>query len=75
MLPLLPKYRGELLLRLRPDPGSKIAGSQEAPYEVHVVRFESEEDLARYANDEVRQRHLHLKDRSVRSVLVIKGES
>src|SRR5688572_16634128 len=73
VLPLLAKYRGELLLRLRPDRASKIGGSDELPYEVHVVRFESEDDLVRYSNDEVRQGALHLKEQSVERTLVIKG--
>ena len=73
VLPRLSRYSGELLLRLRPDQASKIAGSGELPYEVHIVRFETEEGLARYSNDEERQRWLHLKDQSVRSALLIKG--
>jgi hypothetical protein len=56
VLPRLSQYSGELVLRLRPDRASKIAGSGDLPYEVHVVRFETEEGLARYSNDEERQR-------------------
>jgi uncharacterized protein (DUF1330 family) len=73
VLPLLSKYRGELLLRIRPEHASKIGGSSELPFEVHVVRFETEEDLAAYSNDEERQRSLHLKEQSVRSAILIKG--
>lgn len=73
VLPLLHKYRGELLLRLRPDASSKIAGSDEVPYELHLVRFTTESDLEGYANDEARQRVLHLRDQSVRSTMVIMG--
>ena len=73
VLPRLSQYSGELVLRLRPDRASRIAGSGDPPYEIHVVRFETEEDLARYSNDEERQRCLHLKDQSVRSALLIKG--
>ena len=73
VLRLLPKYRGELLLRLRPGPVSNIDGSLEAPYEIHVVRFESDNDLLRYSNDEERKRLLPLKEQSVRSSLLIKG--
>src|SRR5689334_21562461 len=73
VLPLLGKYGGELVLRLRPGPGSLIGGTSECPYEVHVIRFEREEDIERYSNDEVRQRNLHLKERAVRRVLVMKG--
>lgn len=73
VLPLLGKYRGELLLRLRPGPGAKIAGSAVAPYEVHVLCFASEEDLAAYSRDPERQRVLLLKEQSVQSSLLIKG--
>jgi hypothetical protein len=73
VLPRLSRYAGELVLRLRPDQTSKIAGSGELPYEVHVVRFETEEGLARYSDDDERQRWLHLKDQSVRTALLIKG--
>jgi hypothetical protein len=43
------------------------------PYEVHVVRFDSDADLTRYSSDEERQRYLHLKEQSVRDAFVIKG--
>ena len=36
-------------------------------------RFETEKDLGRYSQDEVRKRWVHLKDRSVGSALLIKG--
>jgi len=75
VLPLLAKHRGELLLRLRPPADSKIGGSSDTPYEVHVVRFESDADLAGYSSDEERQRCLHLKEQSVRSALQIKGSA
>jgi hypothetical protein len=70
VLPLLTKYRGELVLRLR---GDKIAGSAEAPHEVHIVKFENDDDLGRYASDPERQRVLPLRDEAVRSSLLIRG--
>jgi uncharacterized protein (DUF1330 family) len=70
---LLARHRGELLLRLRPGRESKIDGSADAPYEIHIVRFDNDNDLASYANDHDRQRVLPLKEESVRSVLLIKG--
>ncbi len=73
VLPLLPRYGGELLLRLRPDAASFIAGTYEVPYEVHLVSFETEAGLAGYSSDEVRQRFLHLKHESIRSSLLFKG--
>jgi hypothetical protein len=73
VLPLLARYRGELLLRLRPNPASVVACSRESPYEVHLVSFETEDDLERYSRDDQRQRFLHLKNESVRSALVVRG--
>ena len=73
VLPLLAKYRGELVLRLRPDPAAFVAGSAELPYEVHVVRFATDEDLAAYVDDGDRRRVLSLKDTSVRSSMTIRG--
>jgi len=70
VLLLLARHNGELLLRLRPDRSAWIAGSLEAPYEVHVVRFGCTEDLERYSADEDRRRVLHLKQASVRETFV-----
>jgi uncharacterized protein (DUF1330 family) len=73
VLPLLPRYGGELLLRLRPDASSFVAGTREAPYEIHLVQFPDEDALARYLADPSRLAAVHLKDRSVRGTLVTKG--
>jgi antibiotic biosynthesis monooxygenase (ABM) superfamily enzyme len=73
VLPLLSKHRGELVLRVRPNPSSIIGGVAEPPYEVHVVRFETDDDLVSYSNDEERQRWLSLKENSIRSAVLIKG--
>ncbi|MBL7697881.1 MAG: DUF1330 domain-containing protein [Chitinophagaceae bacterium] len=73
-LPAIPRYKGRLLFRMRPGSGAYIESSIEAPYEVHLVEFESEADLLHYMNDENRKKFLHLKERSVRSALVIKGQ-
>jgi hypothetical protein len=43
------------------------------PYEIHLVRFPSEEAFSRFASDGERQRFLHLKEDSVGSSLLIRG--
>jgi hypothetical protein len=73
VLPLLAKYGGELLLRLRPTAESVVSASIELPYEIHFLRFGSEEAIERYARDEARQRVIELRDRSLRATLLIKG--
>jgi uncharacterized protein (DUF1330 family) len=75
VLPLLKKYEGELLLRLRPSAESVIAGSLETPYEVHLVRFPDEAALAAYARDDERERVLSLKNEAVRATLLVKGSA
>jgi uncharacterized protein (DUF1330 family) len=72
-IPLIAKHGGQLVLRLRPNAESVVASAGEVPYEVHVVCFENEDDLARFARDDERQRFLHLKNKSIRSSLLIKG--
>ena len=72
-IPLISKYRGELLLRIRPNAESIISAGIEVPYEIHVVRFDSEDDLQRFSEDEERQRALHLKNTSVRKSLLVRG--
>jgi uncharacterized protein (DUF1330 family) len=73
VVPLISKYRGELLLRMRPNPESIITAGIEVPYEIHVVRFKSGEDFRMFSDDEDRQRVLHLKNASVRSSLLVRG--
>ena len=72
-IPLIAKHGGTLVLRLRPNAESVIANDGEVPHEVHIVRFENEDDLARFARDDERQRFLHLKNESIRSSLLVKG--
>ena len=64
------KYRGELLLRLRPRQEQKIEGSLEPPFEVHLVSFTSEEALTAYMKDGERLKYLHLKEQAIRDVKV-----
>jgi hypothetical protein len=67
------KYGGELLLRVRPTPETVIAASIDIPYEIHFVRFKSEDDLDLFLNDDERQKVLPMKDRSVAAQIVVKG--
>jgi hypothetical protein len=73
VLPLLARYEGELLLRLRPTADSVVEAAIEVPYELHFLRFKSEEGLSQYGRDPARQRVLELKDRSLRTSLVVQG--
>lgn len=73
VLPLLKKYKGRLLYRLRSSESDVVETTIGYPYEVHLVSFETKEDFKRYAQDEERQRYLSMKDESVAKVLLIEG--
>ena len=72
-IPIIAKYNGRLLLRVRPTENTFIENSIDRPYEIHLVEFDSEQDFQNFVKDEERKQFLHLKDQSIKSVLVIKG--
>ncbi|HVX50783.1 MAG TPA: hypothetical protein VHB48_11535 [Chitinophagaceae bacterium] len=72
-LPLISKYNGRLLLRVRPPGDAVIENSIAKPYEIHLVEFCSETDLANFNNDEERKKFLHLKNQSISASVLIKG--
>jgi hypothetical protein len=73
VLPLLARYNGKLLLRVRPQADAIIATDVGRPYEVHIISFASKADFAAYAADPARQEHFPLKDESVTSAMLIEG--
>lgn len=73
VLPLLEKYNGRLLYRVRPGAGCVVTTGVGYPYEVHLVSFASKEDFKAYAGDKERQQYLPLKDGSVADVILIEG--
>jgi uncharacterized protein (DUF1330 family) len=72
-IPTILKYNGQLLLRVRPDDKNYIENNIEKPYEIHLVQFASEEDFENFKQDEERKKFLHLKEQSIKSVILIKG--
>ena len=72
-IPTILKYNGQLLIRVRPDKDAYIESNIENPYEIHLVEFETDNDFANFMQDEERKRFLHLKEQSIKSVLLIKG--
>ena len=73
-IPLISEYNGRLLYRIRPQEDSYITAEEEKPYEIHFISFDSEEDFKQFAQDNRRQDFLHLKEASIRSTLLVKGE-
>jgi len=72
-IPTILKYNGRLLLRVRPSENAFIEYHIDRPYEIHLVEFETEQDFDNFKQDKERQKFLHLKDQSIKSVLLIKG--
>lgn len=72
-IPIISKYNGRLLLRVRPTENSFIEHSINKPYEIHLVEFDTEQDFEQFMQDEERKKFLHLKEQSIQSVLLIKG--
>jgi uncharacterized protein (DUF1330 family) len=72
-IPIIAKYNGRLLLRVRPDDNTIIEHNIDKPYEIHLVEFDTEQDLENFMQDEERKQFLHLKEQSIQSTLLIKG--
>lgn len=73
-IPAILKYNGRMLLRVRPDESSYIENKIEKPYEIHFVEFDSEGDLKDFMQDEERKKFLNLKEQSIESIFLVKGE-
>lgn len=72
-IPAISKYNGRLLFRVRPGEDAYVEHTIDIPYEIHLVNFETENDFSNFMQDEERKRFLHLKEKSIKSVLLIKG--
>ena len=72
-IPAISRHNGRLLLRVRPTENSFVEINMERPYEIHLGEFDTEDDFARFMQDEERKRFLHLKEQSIQSVWLIKG--
>jgi uncharacterized protein (DUF1330 family) len=72
-IPLISKYNGKLLLRIRPTENSFIEYSIDKPYEVHLVEFNNEQDFINFMHDEERKKFLHLKEQAIKTSVLIKG--
>lgn len=72
-IPIISKYDGRLLLRIRPHEASFIEAGIDKPYEIHLVEFAAEQDFLDFMKDEERKQFLHLKEQSIKAVTLIKG--
>ena len=73
-IPIISKYNGRLNLRIRPRKDTIIECNIEKPYEIHLIEFSSEQDFENFKNDTERKRFLHLREKSIKTTILIKGE-
>lgn len=74
-IPLMSKYGGKLIFRLRPDEDNFIENNwEENPDEIHFISFPSKQQLNQFLTDPARQKTLHLKEASVRSTFTVLGD-
>jgi uncharacterized protein (DUF1330 family) len=73
-IPLISKYNGRLLLRVRPHDGAFVEHLIDKPYEIHLVEFDTEQDFKNFMGDEERKKFLHLKEQSIKASILIRGE-
>src|SRR5688572_5673728 len=72
-IPIISKYNGRLLFRVRPDEGSFIDRHMDKPYEIHLVEFDTEQDFENFKRDEERKKFLHLKEQSIKASILYQG--
>lgn len=72
-IPMIKKYNGCLLFRIRPSEKSFIESSIEQPYEIHLVEFDTQQDFDRFMLDEERKKFLHLKNQSIKTSILYLG--
>lgn len=72
-IPIILKYNGRLLLRIRPTADNFIESNIEKPYEIHLAEFETQDDFDNFMQDEERKKFLHLKEQSIKATILIRG--
>ena len=72
-IPIIANYNGQLLLRIRPADDAFIDHQIDKPYEIHLVRFDSEQDFKNFMQDETRKQFLHLKEQSIQASVLFQG--
>ncbi|HMJ70394.1 MAG TPA: hypothetical protein VK508_15925 [Cyclobacteriaceae bacterium] len=72
-IPIITKYNGRMLFRVRTNEDSFIGAQMDKPYEIHLVEFDNEQDFENFRRDEERKKFLHLKEKSIKSSILIQG--
>ncbi len=72
-IPIISRYNGRLLFRVRPAENNFIESHIDKPYEIHLVEFETQQDFDDFKQDQERKNFLHLKDQSIKTSILIQG--
>ncbi|HNP19368.1 MAG TPA: DUF1330 domain-containing protein [Fulvivirga sp.] len=72
-IPLMEKYNGKMIYRIRPEREAYVSATEKLPYEIHFISFESEDDLKNFMEDDSRLNYIHLKEESISSTFLVKG--
>ncbi|HEY9005702.1 MAG TPA: DUF1330 domain-containing protein [Ohtaekwangia sp.] len=72
-IPIITKYNGRLLFRVRPADNAYIESHSDKPYEIHLVEFNSQQDFENFKLDEERKKFLHLKEQSISASILFQG--
>ncbi len=73
VLPILGRYEGELIYRIRAQADSFLHLGYEMPYEIHLLSFASLADFERFKQDDERKAYAYLFQESVRETILIEG--
>ena len=72
-IPIISKYNGRLLLRVRPNDDAFVEHHIDKPYEIHLVEFNTEQDFENFKQDGERKKFLHLKEQSIKASIMVQG--
>lgn len=72
-IPIISKYNGRLLMRMRPYESSFIECTMDKPFEIHFVEFDTQQDFENFKHDSIRKKYLHLKEQSIKASFLVRG--
>ncbi len=73
-IPLMAEHEGKMIYRMKPTKDVFITANEEVPYEIHFLSFPDDSSLQNFLKDERRTSFVHLKNESIRTSYIIKGE-
>ena len=59
--------------KIRKSQAQELSSHIDKLYEIHLVEFETQQDFDNFKQDEERKNFLHLKDKSIKTSILIQG--